>query len=1216
MKIHKLTIKNLHALRLDAVIDFSSPPLSNAGLFAITGDTGAGKSTILDGITLALYGKLPRDSAYQEIMSYGAVESLAELEFENQGVLLRAKWSIYRAGKKIGGNIQGPKRELARWDEEQQDFVVIAEKNREVDQEIEKLTSLDYERFRRSVLLAQGDFAAFLLANERERSELLEKITGSEMYTELSKAAFQRSKNEEQLLRQLQQQQSALAILPAAEREQLELEREQAQYESSKLEQQLQQLRGLQQKLTFRQTLEQRRGELQQEQNKIEQAIAATIRDRARLELFVQIRPLQADLSRLDEVVAQEKNVQSAIETMTQSLSLQREQAETLRISEKTITDQLLQLRQQQKEMEPIFDQTIQLDAQLAARLPNLNAKKEEANQLETYLRGLHKKLTQLNEELPAIQQKYTTNTQWLEQQKEWATLPTLLPVLDRDLQQHTADRQQFQAGQELLKNTTAQLQKQEQLAASLKEQLTQQQVKREQLEQAFRAALPAGYPADRNELIAALYSDLEQLRVRETRLQQFNGLSKQYQQLLLEWNEQEEQLNSLRSAENVLQKELLNADEALIESTAVFEYKQAIFNQQQLIANYEQDRAALQPGDPCPLCMSTEHPFHLHPVQPYIDQAKLEFEKAQKYYQHSQKHFNTLAHQLRDIVLQINQLEQPAGGRLGLAYAKIKATEAELSKITATIAQFDFSISQPGQIEAALSATNLELATKQQAIETLRNLLNQSQKLDLQIQQLTKQEQTAQNDLQVSRERVVFLTEQSQRLEKSLLELEKILRQEFDRLGYDFLPEAAANQRQEIEKFLRLYLAEQALEVALSRQLEAYLQDKEQTEAQYRSRRPDLESLKQVITSEESELAEVRAVRIKLLNDRDPLRERALLAEQLEGLRQKMQDSRQERELKEKNILVLHTELEGQQQQLLQGEKMRQNLTATLLAAAGQYQLSDMTVLRAAMLNPQEEKELHAAQETLRQRNAECQRLFAENEKQLIEVALETAEEPELGELQNQLKIQEADYRQLQQTIGQVQEKLTQQEKLRQEGEVIIQQINAQEQEFKRWSKLNDLIGSADGKKFRSFAQGLTLRKLIGLANAHLLELNGRYVIQKRADEDLELEIIDTYQANNVRSMRTLSGGESFLVSLALALGLSELAGRNTSIQSLFIDEGFGSLDENSLDLAISTLENLQSTGKTIGIISHVKELKERIGVQIQLRKQSNGFSTLEVNG
>ena len=155
-----------------------------------------------------------------------------------------------------------------------------------------------------------------------------------------------------------------------------------------------------------------------------------------------------------------------------------------------------------------------------------------------------------------------------------------------------------------------------------------------------------------------------------------------------------------------------------------------------------------------------------------------------------------------------------------------------------------------------------------------------------------------------------------------------------------------------------------------------------------------------------------------------------------------------------------------------------------------------------------------------------------------------------------------------------------------------------------------------ADGKKFRVFAQGLTLKKLTVLANKHLEQLNGRYFIYKRSDENLTLDIIDTFQADNIRSMNTLSGGESFIVSLALALGLSDLAGRNTTINSLFIDEGFGSLDEATLDLAISTLENLQSTGKIIGIISHVNALKEQISTQIILKKKASGFSELEIIG
>ena len=186
----------------------------------------------------------------------------------------------------------------------------------------------------------------------------------------------------------------------------------------------------------------------------------------------------------------------------------------------------------------------------------------------------------------------------------------------------------------------------------------------------------------------------------------------------------------------------------------------------------------------------------------------------------------------------------------------------------------------------------------------------------------------------------------------------------------------------------------------------------------------------------------------------------------------------------------------------------------------------------------------------------------------------------------------------------------------MEEESAQLLRQIDLQRNTYNRWMALYDLIGSSDGKKFRVFAQGLTLQKLVQLANAHLENLFGRYLIIKRPGEDLELDIVDTYQADNIRSMHTLSGGESFLVSLALALGLSDLAGKNANIKSLFIDEGFGTLDEQALDLALNTLENLQAKGKTIGIISHVKELKERISTQVKVVKRGGGISHVEVVG
>lgn len=174
--------------------------------------------------------------------------------------------------------------------------------------------------------------------------------------------------------------------------------------------------------------------------------------------------------------------------------------------------------------------------------------------------------------------------------------------------------------------------------------------------------------------------------------------------------------------------------------------------------------------------------------------------------------------------------------------------------------------------------------------------------------------------------------------------------------------------------------------------------------------------------------------------------------------------------------------------------------------------------------------------------------------------------------------------------------------------------QIEDSRQKLDAWSHLNHLIGSQKGDKFRRFAQGLTLDNLVWLANNHLGRLHGRYLLQRKTSESLELEVMDTWQADSVRDTRTLSGGESFLVSLALALALSDLVSHKTRIESLFLDEGFGTLDTQTLDIALDALDTLNASGKTIGVISHVDAMKERIPVQIKVKKVNGlGFSRLD---
>jgi exonuclease SbcC len=203
-----------------------------------------------------------------------------------------------------------------------------------------------------------------------------------------------------------------------------------------------------------------------------------------------------------------------------------------------------------------------------------------------------------------------------------------------------------------------------------------------------------------------------------------------------------------------------------------------------------------------------------------------------------------------------------------------------------------------------------------------------------------------------------------------------------------------------------------------------------------------------------------------------------------------------------------------------------------------------------------------------------------------------------------------------LQKGLGAIEQRLQQHTEQLQRHQSRLQAIEIQKRECERWERLHTLIGSGDGKKFRNFAQGLTFELMVAHANRQLQKMSDRYILVRDSTEPLELNVIDNYQAGEIRSTKNLSGGESFIASLALSLGLSSMASRNVRVDSLFLDEGFGTLDEDALETALETLSGLQQDGKLIGIISHVPALKERIGTQIQVEAASSGRSRLSGPG
>ncbi|KFC99862.1 SbcC family exonuclease [Kluyvera ascorbata ATCC 33433] len=304
-----------------------------------------------------------------------------------------------------------------------------------------------------------------------------------------------------------------------------------------------------------------------------------------------------------------------------------------------------------------------------------------------------------------------------------------------------------------------------------------------------------------------------------------------------------------------------------------------------------------------------------------------------------------------------------------------------------------------------------------------------------------------------------------------------------------------------------------------------------------------------------------------------------------------------------------------------LQEAQEKQRLQQAELAfdqALAESHFSDRQDFLSALLDNEERQRLEQLKQTLETQHQQRQTLATQVQEALqrhltlrpesLNAALT------LTDAQMQLQQISRQLRENSERQGELRQQLKQDEENRQQQQALFLEIEKASAALEDWAHLNALIGSKEGDKFRKFAQGLTLDNLVWLANEQLSRLHGRYLLQRKVSDALELEVVDTWQADAVRDTRTLSGGESFLVSLSLALALSDLVSHKTRIDSLFLDEGFGTLDSETLDTALDALDTLNASGKIIGVISHVEAMKERIPVQIKVKKINGlGYSRLD---
>ncbi|WP_047608931.1 exonuclease subunit SbcC [Rahnella aquatilis] len=370
-----------------------------------------------------------------------------------------------------------------------------------------------------------------------------------------------------------------------------------------------------------------------------------------------------------------------------------------------------------------------------------------------------------------------------------------------------------------------------------------------------------------------------------------------------------------------------------------------------------------------------------------------------------------------------------------------------------------------------------------------------------------------------------------------------------------------------------------------------------------------DLVRLQKQLTEGEKNLSALNALRLELFGERQVAQVREHLHQQQQAAEKALSDAQAALHKAQEQRDQLAGQLASTQQQQLQTAAQLTQAEQAWQQALSASGFADEIAVKEALLDDALRQQLQQRKEHLQQQLAQVQALLIDAKDMLEKHRL--ARPAHLSETDsdlNALTVQQTELAQqlkaLQQRLGEVKNQLESDKQRHSGQQALIAQIAQAQLTCDDWGYLNQMIGSSDGAKFRKFAQGLTLDHLVYLANRQLEKLHGRYLLQRKTSDALELQVVDTWQADAVRDTRTLSGGESFLVSLALALALSDLVSDKTRIDSLFLDEGFGTLDADTLDTALDALDSLNASGKTIGVISHVEAMKDRIPVQIKVTK------------
>jgi DNA repair protein SbcC/Rad50 len=1246
--------KNLASLAEEFDIDFEAEPIRNAGIFAITGPTGSGKTTLLDAICLALFDSLPRmDSAdrtaaigrvdadsgqrikYDDvrgILRHGAGAGFAEIDFIGQdGRRYRARWEVNRARGRANGRLQDQKMTLI----DIAAGTMIGDKKTDTLQQIRERIHLSFEQFRRSVLLAQGDFDTFIKAASKDRAELLEKITGTEIYALLSQAAFARAKEEREALRALETQLGEHQPLTDEARAAAELRVKAAKIAADGIEAEKITLDKAQDWYEVTSRLDARVAEGDAALTQALAADQAAEVDRATLVVVLKAFALRAELEAVaatgDKLAAAERALVNAAEAERKACE-GRDHAVAVSAAAKAERDVT---RAAYEAIGPELDKAQRLDAQIEQGRTDLD---EQGSRLEKILadRGtMGEAVINADAALQSARGQREHDARWLAEHHTIEALSVRLGDVTQDLSERlNLEREIASTTAKVVELTravqaaeTSRLEK-ETATASLQEQ---EHALDDRIAVYRTVADAIDVPAielkrDKTTTIQAALKDAQAAA---------EDAGKAHAGMVTADGEATSQNILIRRASDVIAQV---DDELPIDRARLEEARRSLdLSEAAGSEAAEQLRLKLQDGQPCPVCGAREHLItavdRLLKNRVLADRSHVaELEAKVSTAQTARARAEALINAGQEALQGIARRRLSDEGELQRAYDKWRAAVATVLNSCTAIA-----LARPTLAEDAVTAESAaSIGPFRDTVDMLlgeaRDTLKRASDAETEARKLASDRETVRTSLATARADIQQLKDQeitkageAATLTATLRGLEQQLDTMYSRLDAALLP-VFPDWRGQLQSLGAAFVEVcRGLVVQWGEcrtRIDTAGADIARLEAELEGKRATLKAAEAAVGEAETRhrathhtLDTLVAERAHVLGGRPvgdvrtEYRERAEAAEtawnEAEVLRSKAE---QLAAAAASNAINARQAAQVAQADHASAEQI---LTEKLHACEITREAAESAIARGETWIAVEQARLDA----LRGAVATARATLIERQRSAEEHAAVGRPERTRDEIATALTAIEARRAMASADFIKASSVLHHDDQARARIAEIRAALEARREKARVWGQLDELIGSADGTKFRRFAQSLTLDHLIQLANRHLADLHPRYELQRVPGSDLVLQVIDHNMADEVRGVHNLSGGERFLVSLALALGLASMASnRGVKVESLFIDEGFGALDSTSLAMAVSVLEQLQATGRRVGVISHVDELKERIAVKIEVSPVGGGRSTVKI--